>query len=130
MVSKNPNPVLAAVIRRGNACLLAKRPAHKRHGGLWEFPGGKLEPGESWKEAAERELREELGVEVVTVGDPLYRRADTGSSFEIVFVEVEIAGEPRPLEHDELRWVALTGMRDLELAPTDRAFVDFLSSPS
>ena len=129
-----PNPVrqavLAAVIRRGDAYLLARRPAHKRHGGLWEFPGGKLEPGESWKEAAERELREELGVEVRTVGDPIFRRTDPGSPFEIVFVPVEIEGEPQPLEHDELRWVPLTGMRDLELAPTDHAFVDFLSSAS
>ena len=130
MVSENPDSVLAAVIRRGNARLLAKRPAHKRHGGLWEFPGGKLEPGESWKDAAERELREELGVEVVTVGDPIFRRTDPGSAFEIVFVPVEIQGEPQPLEHDELRWVPLAEMRDLELAPTDRAFVDWLTSRS
>ena len=122
--------MLAAVIERADAYLLAKRPLHKRHGGLWEFPVGKLDAGESWPEAAERELGEELGVRVESVGKPIFQRADPGSAFQIVFVEVEIEGEPQPLEHDELRWVLLTDMRDLELAPTDRAFVDFLSSAS
>jgi 8-oxo-dGTP pyrophosphatase MutT (NUDIX family) len=56
--------VLAAVIRRQDRYLVCRRPAHKRHGGLWEFPGGKLEPGETLLEAARRELREELGAEV------------------------------------------------------------------
>ena len=125
-------PVLAAVIRRGDRVLLALRPAHKRHGGLWEFPGGKLEPGEGWKEAAERELREELGVKVTTVGEPIYRRKDPESPFEIVFVEVEVEVEvePRPLEHDDLRWVTLPAAATLPLAPADRAFVDWLSSRS
>lgn len=108
--------------------LLALRPAQKRHGGLWEFPGGKLEPGEGWKEAAARELNEELGVEVTTVGEPIYRRKDPDSRFEIVFVEIGIAGEPRPLEHDDLRWVTLPAAATLPLAPADRAFVDWLSS--
>lgn len=117
-------PVLAAVIRRDGRYLLARRPAHKRHGGLWEFPGGKLEPGESWLEAARRELREELEVEVVVVGEPVFRRRDPGSPFEIVFVPVEIEGDPRAVEHQELRWVAADSLRALELAPTDRAFVD------
>lgn len=123
-------PVLAAVIRRGDRYLLALRPAHKRHGGLWELPGGKLEPGEGWKEAAQRELREELGVVVTRVGAPLFRRADPSSSFEIVFLEVEIEGEPRALEHDGLRWVTPAEAAGLPLAPADRAFVDWLSSRS
>src|SRR5690606_20769929 len=60
--------VLAAVIRRDGRWLVCRRPAHKRHGGLWEFPGGKLEPGESLLEAATRELEEELAVRVTGVG--------------------------------------------------------------
>ncbi|MEX0892812.1 MAG: (deoxy)nucleoside triphosphate pyrophosphohydrolase [Gemmatimonadota bacterium] len=117
-------PVLAAVIQRDGRYLLARRPAHKRHGGLWEFPGGKLEPGESWLEAARRELGEELGVGVLTAGEPRYRRADPGSSFEIFFVDVEIRGQPEALEHDEVRWVAVGDMGGLDMPPTDRAFVE------
>lgn len=112
-----PIPVLAAVIRRGDRYLLAKRPAHKRHGGLWEFPGGKLEPGEGWLEAARRELREELRVQVVRAGDPVFRRHDAASGFEIVFVPVEIEGEPEALEHEELRWV---GREELARPHLDR----------
>ena len=121
-------PVLAAVIRRGDRYLLAQRPAHKRHGGLWEFPGGKLEPGEGWREAARRELREELAVGVVAVGEPVWRRRDPGSPFEIVFVPVTIDGEPRPLEHPAVRWVAPAAMTALPLAPTDQAFARVLAA--
>jgi 8-oxo-dGTP diphosphatase len=118
----DPVPVLAAVIRRGHAYLLARRPASKRHGGLWEFPGGKMEPGESWLDVARRELGEELGVEVAGVAEPIYRLLDTGGRFEIVFAEVEIRGEPEALEHDEIRWVEPADMARLDLAPADRAF--------
>jgi mutator protein MutT len=97
--------VLAAVIRRGDHWLVCKRPSHKRHGGLWEFPGGKLEPGESWVEAAKRELLEELGVAVTSVGDPIASKCDPDSPFEIVFVPVRIEGEPQPIEHDEVRLI-------------------------
>ena len=55
--------VLATVIRRDGRLLVCQRPSHKRHGGLWEFPGGKVEPGESDLAASRRELAEELGVE-------------------------------------------------------------------
>jgi 8-oxo-dGTP diphosphatase len=117
-----PSPVLAAVIRRGDRYLLARRPRHKRHGGLWEFPGGKLERGESWLDTARRELREELGVGVTTAGAPVFRRRDPASSFEIVFVQVEITGEPECLEHEDLRWVGAAEMGEMELAPADSAF--------
>lgn len=118
--------VLAAVIRRPDAWLLCLRPAHKRHGGLWEFPGGKLEPGESLMAAARRELREELGVTVTGVGSVRFARRDGDSPFVIEFVDVEISGEPQPIEHDEVRWVDAAAMRELPLAPADRQFVDVL----
>jgi 8-oxo-dGTP diphosphatase len=114
--------VLAAVIRRGDRYLVCRRPAHKRHGGCWEFPGGKLEPGETLLEAARRELKEELRIEVLSAGEPLYRRQDADSPFLIEFVEVQIRGVPRALEHDEIRWLNAQELRSLNLAPSDQAF--------
>jgi mutator protein MutT len=116
--------VLAAVIRRNGRVLVCRRPAHKRHGGLWEFPGGKLEYGESLLDAARREMREELGLEATGVGRTLAAIHDPGSPFLIEFVEVEIAegAEPSTLEHEEIRWATAEELADLELAPSDRAF--------
>lgn len=118
-----PVRVLAAVITHGECWLLCQRPANKRHGGLWEFPGGKLEPGEHHAAAARREMLEELGVEVTRVGDVLFSSRDPGSPFVIDFTPVEIAGEPRPLEHADIRWIRPADAASLPLAPADAAFV-------
>lgn len=118
-----PVPVVAAVIRRASRFLVCRRPAGKRHAGLWEFPGGKLLDGESLADAAERELREELAVELVAVGNALVRIRDPGSTFEIHFVPVKIRGTPRALEHDELAWCDAAALGALELAPADSRFV-------
>ena len=120
--------VLAAVIRRDGRWLVCRRPAHKRHGGLWEFPGGKLEPGESLLDAATRELDEELGVVVTRVGERLFSRHDEGSPFVIECVAVDIAGEPVAREHEELRWATLAELASLALAPSDAAFVAELTA--
>jgi mutator protein MutT len=120
--------VLAAVIRRGERYLLCQRPRHKRHGGLWEFPGGKLEPGESLLHAARRELAEELGLETEHAGDVVYRVHDAGSPFLIEFVPVATRGEPRAIEHEALAWVTLAEAEALPLAPGDRAFVEWLAA--
>lgn len=119
-------PVLAAVIRRDHHYLICLRPAHKRHGNLWEFPGGKLEPYETPLAAANRELSEELGVTALAVEEPLFSIADPGSPFLIQFVPTVIDGEPTCLEHTELRWALLDELPALPLAPSDRKFVDYL----
>ncbi len=118
--------VLAAVITRDGRYLVCRRAAHKRHGRAWEFPGGKLEPGESLLAAARRELAEELKVQVITVGPELHSEMDPGSPYRIEFVAVEIQGEPQCLEHEELRWVGLAELGTLELAPADRQFAHVL----
>jgi mutator protein MutT len=117
--------VLAAVIERAGRFLLCQRPAHKRHGGLWEFPGGKLEVGENLDETARRELKEELGLDVEHVGDVAFSVRDPGSPFRIEFVPVAAAGEPQPLEHDTLRWVTFAEALPLPLAPSDRRYVEW-----
>jgi mutator protein MutT len=119
--------VIAAVVRRGDEFLVCLRPAHKRHGGLWEFPGGKCEPGETDHEAIARELREELGVEVRVVGGEQFAVADEGSPFVIAFLPVAIDGEPRCLEHDALSWSTTAQLLEMELAPSDRRYVEWVS---
>jgi 8-oxo-dGTP diphosphatase len=120
--------VLAAVIREGDRYLVCRRPARKRHGGLWEFPGGKIKTGETRSQAAARELREELDLRLVRLGEALCSYRDPGSPFLVHFVEVTVQGSPAALEHQEIRWVTGEDLRDLPLAPADRAFVDRLGA--
>jgi 8-oxo-dGTP diphosphatase len=118
--------VLAGVITNGERYLVCLRPAYKRHGGCWEFPGGKLEAGETLLQAAQRELMEELGVRVLSVGQVLFSSQDPGSRFLVEFVEVQIRGVPEPREHDEIRWLTANELRALKLAPSDQAFASKL----
>lgn len=118
--------VVAAVIKRGDSYLICRRPQEKRHGGLWEFPGGKLHPSETAIQAVQRELEEELGVTTVAVGSLLYSIRDASSPFVIQFYPVEISGEPVAIEHSELAWVSVEQMHSRPLAPSDRAFANTL----
>ena len=125
MSTEHPVRVIAAVVARGEQLLVCQRPLHKRHGGLWEFPGGKCEPGESDADAARRELDEELGVGVVDVGAEQFAIGDPGSPFLIAFVPVTIAGEPTCREHVALHWGTPAELAALPLAPSDRRYVEF-----
>jgi 8-oxo-dGTP diphosphatase len=124
----HPIRVIAAVVARGDALLVCRRPPHKRHGGLWEFPGGKCEPGERDEDTARRELHEELGVEVLGTGAEEFAIEDPGSPFHIAFVPTRIAGEPTCHEHTALRWATLAELATLPLAPSDRRYVEFLAA--
>jgi mutator protein MutT len=115
-------------MKRDGNYLVCQRPEHKHYGGLWEFPGGKMELGETYFEAARRELAEELDVGVQSVGPAIFSVTDPGSEFLIEFVPTTIDGNPRCLEHIALRWVSLHDLPSLELAPSDRRFVEFLRS--
>lgn len=95
---------------------------------MWEFPGGKLEPGEDDAAAARRELHEELGVEVTSVGRELLAAHDAGSPYLIAFVEVTIKGEPACLEHSALAWATVEELQTYALAPSDRRFVEWAQS--
>ncbi|HKJ03299.1 MAG TPA: NUDIX domain-containing protein, partial [Longimicrobiales bacterium] len=118
-----PIPVVAAVIQRQGRYLVGRRPAEKRHGGLWEFPGGKVDQGETWLEAARRELAEELDMGAAGVGALLLSVHDDGSPFVIHFLEVEATGDPVPLEHSAVGWYTPDKMAALPLAPADARFV-------
>ena len=116
-------PVVAAVVVRSGRVLLASRPPAKRHGGRWEFPGGKRRPHEGDEEALRRELREELRVELTRVGRLLHSSRDPGSPYVVRFLEVEVRGEPEPVEHEAIRWCGADALQALPLAPADRDFV-------
>jgi mutator protein MutT len=117
--------VVAVVIRCGTRYLVGQRPTHKQHGGLWEFPGGKIEPGESMADAALREVREELHASLASVGNVL--AVVTGDGITVHFLEAALAGEPCALEHLALRWCDLADLQGIPLAPLDRRFVEQLS---
>lgn len=89
--------------------LIDRRKPEGAFGGLWEFPGGKLEPGESIEACIQREIKEELGIEIA-VGERIIA-IDYDYSYFTVSLNVHhcrhLAGEPQPLECDELRWVTL-----------------------
>lgn len=116
-------PVVAAVIADGDRFLVGRRPASKRHGSMWEFPGGKLRSGESFLEAARRELGEELGVEVTEVGDAVFEARDGTSPFVIHFVPTRVRGTPEAREHAALLWASRDELEELPLAPADARFV-------
>ena len=115
--------VAAAVIRRDGRVLLSTRPEDKPPAGR-EFPGGKLEPGETGEQALARECREELGTEV-RVGP----RVDElvfdypNLSVHLTLYQAEPLTEPRALEHSALDWVGSAGLERYDLCPADRRFV-------
>lgn len=114
------------MLEREGRYLMCQRAAHKRHGGLWEFPGGKVEKGESDQAASHRELEEELGLRVLRTWPPMFESRDPGSDFVIAFCKVEAAGTPIPTEHTAIAWSTTPDLDLLPLAPSDASFVNWL----
>lgn len=119
-----PVPVLdvsAAVIIHNNTVLLAKRPQGKEFAGYWEFPGGKVEPGETHTDCLKREIMEELGVTIET--GSLLTIADHAQTHRIIRLSAFFAtitdGHPAAIEHEEIRWCAIPELQNLHLAPAD-----------
>ena len=118
-----PVPVVCAILVRGDLIMLAQRPPDKKLGGLWEFPGGKVEAGESAEAALHRELQEELGctVRITQTLAPFVHAYDWGRIELIPFV-CELADgstEPHAHEHTALVWVERGELKEYEMAPAD-----------
>lgn len=120
--------VVAALIRDTDRVLICQRPAHKARGMLWEFVGGKVEPGESREEALIRECREELAI-TISVGDIFTEVTHTYPDLTIhltVFNADITAGVPRKLEHNDLRWITADELDRYAFCPADQSIVEKL----
>jgi mutator protein MutT len=134
----NPDPtrlathvVAAAVTQASGRVLIAQRPPGKHLAGGWEFPGGKLDPGEDRRAGLARELREELGITISTPR-PLIRvrhTYDYGSVLIDMWVVRHYSGEPSGLDGQALRWVSQEELEAVELLPADGPIVAALRLP-
>ncbi|HEX7621876.1 MAG TPA: A/G-specific adenine glycosylase [Anaerolineales bacterium] len=120
--------VTAAVLRRDGKILLAKRPSKGLLGGMWEFPGGKVEKGESLRACLAREIREELGVEI-HVGESfgIYQHAYTHFRITLhAFICELVDGDPRPVESAGLAWVVPAELENYPMGKVDRMIAERL----
>jgi 8-oxo-dGTP diphosphatase len=114
--------VVAGLIQDGSGRLLAcRRPPGKHLAGKWEFPGGKVEPGESPATALVRELREELEITVVPGAalTPVVHDYGRGPIRLIPILCTVVEGNPHPHEHSEIRWCTAADLQQLDLAAAD-----------
>lgn len=118
-----PVPVVCAVIERDGLLLLARRPADKHLPLKWEFAGGKVEPGEDPAAAIVREIREELGCDIViTRALPRFLHDYGRVVIEMIPFVCALrtdSPEPHPHEHVEVRWVTPGELHAFDLAPAD-----------
>ena len=123
--------VVAALIWAEDKFLICQRPAHKARGLLWEFVGGKVEPGESREQALIRECREELAV-TVNVGQVFMEvtHAYPDLTVHLTLFHASIAeGTPQLLEHNDIRWITPAEIPQYEFCPADQAILARLIAP-
>lgn len=120
--------VVAALIWDGDRFLACQRPANKARGLLWEFVGGKVEPGETREQALIRECREELAITVRV--DDIFMEVTheyPDLTVHLTLFHAAIAdGTPQMLEHNDLRWVTIEEMDELAFCPADEVILDEL----
>ena len=119
-----------ALVDADNRVLIAQRPEGKQLAGMWEFPGGKVEPGETPEETVVRELAEELGIETKTAClAPLTFASHGYDTFNLLmplFVCRRFWGVPQAREHQALKWVRPNKLRDYDMPPADAPLIPFL----
>lgn len=118
--------VVAALIWEEDKFMACQRPAHKARGLLWEFVGGKVEPGETKEQALIRECREELAV-TVSVGDifmdVIHEYPDL--AVHLTLFNAFIAdGKPQKLEHNDIRWITVDEIDDYPFCPADEEILE------
>ena len=120
--------VVAALIWQEDRFLICQRPAHKARGLLWEFVGGKVEPGETRQEALVRECREELAV-TVEVGEVFMEVDHVYPDLTVhltLFKARSACGTPQKLEHNALKWITVQEIDTLPFCPADEVILERL----
>ncbi|MGH2569331.1 MAG: (deoxy)nucleoside triphosphate pyrophosphohydrolase [Bacteroidota bacterium] len=118
--------VAVAILRRDGKLLICQRKQGARYGLKWEFPGGKVEPKETVIQCLERELREELSIQLTALERLEFQTAeyDDGGRFEVGYCFVSaFEGEPRNNVFQEIRWVSLDELRTLDILEGNKNFV-------
>ena len=121
--------VVGAVIRDGDRVLLAQRPEGKAQAGLWEFPGGKIEPGETPGEALARECREELAIEIENpsvLRSVVHRYPEKTVRLLLVECSVRPGSVPVPQEGQSVAWVRPSDLDRLPVCPADKELLPFV----
>ena len=123
--ARQPLIVVAAVVERGGRIMLCQRRAEAHNGLKWEFPGGKLEPGESPEAALARELREELDIvaDVGRVRDAVYYRYPDRDVLVLFYACAIASGEPRTVDCNAVAWALPEELAGYDFAGADAAFV-------
>lgn len=122
-------PVVAAIIRRDGRILITQRPMNVHLPGLWEFPGGKVQEGESFADALRREIREELDLDIDVLGEYLrIVHHYPEKSVDLHFYDCAIVrGEPQAIEAADFRWVLPAELPSFEFPAADEEIVRALS---
>lgn len=123
---------VGVILSRDGRILIARRAAHRHQGGLWEFPGGKVEAGETAREALARELREETGILVLDASALLavsFDYPDRSVCLE-VFQVTQYTGEPRGQEGQPLRWVLRSELADYTFPDANQPILEALTMHS
>ena len=131
MNSRTIIEVVGAIIKDGGKYLVGQRAAHKTQGGLWEFMGGKIEPGETPEEALARECREELALEIegVRIVDSVVHEYPE-KTIRLTFLECrpKAGSVPQALEHQAICWVTPEEMRGMPFCPADAELISRLNA--
>lgn len=130
METSNPIHVVAAIFTNEKKVLACRRASHKSSPGLWEFPGGKVENGESAFTALEREIKEELGFECKpseTFDVSITEVGELEIKLETIICPFDTVHELSSTDHDEFRWLALVELHTVNWALPDRPAVKRLS---
>lgn len=128
-ISQNIIDVVGAIIRDGDSYLVGQRAAHKSQGGLWEFMGGKIEPGETPEQALLRECREELDLEIeneCVIDSVVHEYPEKTIRLTLISCTPKQGSNPRALEHQQIRWVTPKEMKSMPFCPADRDLIQKL----
>ena len=118
--------VVGAIIKDGDRYLVGQRAANKAQGGLWEFMGGKIEPGETPEQALARECREELALEIENehiIDSVVHEYPEKTIRLTLISCLPKSGSNPKALEHQQIRWVTRAEMDIMDFAPADRELI-------